>query len=169
MARLTTTRRVGSLPSADLRTRIYFRHLEPSRLEREAATFYDKVPLIRSANQDVALAMVRTQSSLQVSDLRTPRMAAHIVKFTSREEQLRLRGVRNFCRWMAKVRNRVEHDSPQWWKWKDDAFAERKADAEWAKRHGPIRGGAWVARFPPAGGQRERANRRRSSRRARRG
>jgi hypothetical protein len=88
-------------------------------------------------------------------------MAAQIFKFVSRAEQLHLRGMRNYCRWNRIIRNRATEDERS--QWNDDTYADRKADAEWAKDHGPVEGGAWVARFP------QPKVRPRSSRRARRG
>ena len=96
-------------------------------------------------------------------------MAAQILKFSSRAELLHLRGMRNYCRWMAQVKGRVAAHSPEYWQWKDEAFAEQKADAEWAKRHGPVERGAGVAQFPSPGVRSESAQRPRSPRRARRG
>jgi hypothetical protein len=69
-----------------------------------------------------------------------------IVLFVSRKDHLQRRGMRNFGRWMRKVHNRT--DPAQEVQWRDEAFLELKADREWAKRHGPLEGGARVAHFP---------------------
>lgn len=53
----------------------------------------------------------------------------------SRKDQLYLRGMR------------VDWNGPDASRWRDEAFLELKADAEWAKRHGRVEGGAAVARF----------------------
>jgi hypothetical protein len=99
-----------------------------------------------SVIEDVAFASrERNRKPLRVSCQRTP-MAAQISKFVSRADYLHVRGMRDYCRWNRCRLNRVTED--EWRQWKADAFADRKADAEWAKYHGPVEGGAWVARFP---------------------
>lgn len=72
-------------------------------------------------------------------------MPAQIVQFVSREDQFHRRGGRNFCRFMR--RNAGQVDGLEASRWRDEAFLDLKADAEWAKRHGPVEGGAVVARF----------------------
>ena len=74
-------------------------------------------------------------------------MAAHILPFVSRIQLLMRRGARNYGRWMMKVKNHVEPGSAECRQWEEEAFAEKKADADWTKRHGPVAEGATVARF----------------------
>ena len=75
-------------------------------------------------------------------------MAAQIFPFISRAQQLQICGSRNYSQWMMVTKGHVAPDGPEREQWKAEALAESKADAEWAKHHGRVDGGAWVARFP---------------------
>ncbi|HXG73100.1 MAG TPA: hypothetical protein VNJ04_21095, partial [Gemmatimonadaceae bacterium] len=75
-------------------------------------------------------------------------MAAQIIPFISRAQLLQRRGPRNFSRWKMTCYDLVEADGPERRKWQQEAAAEALADLQWAKHHGKVEGGAWVARFP---------------------
>jgi hypothetical protein len=74
-------------------------------------------------------------------------MPAKILPFVSRSEQLRLRGMRNFSRYMLLTKKFVEADGPERAEWHREAAAESKRDAEWNRRHGPVSGGASVLQW----------------------
>ena len=74
-------------------------------------------------------------------------MPAAILQFVSRAEQLRLRGGRNFARFMMFNSGRVAASSPERCKWLAEDADERCQDATWAQRHGPVHGGAIVVVF----------------------
>jgi hypothetical protein len=74
-------------------------------------------------------------------------MSAKIIKFVSRSEQLRLRGQRNYSRYMLVTKGFVAGDSLERAQWQKEDARESKRDAEWKRRHGPIPGGASVLQW----------------------
>lgn len=93
--------------------------------------------------------MVRTQSFPSGCPLGDT-MTADILQFVSRKEQLSRRDVRKFGHWMMLVKGRVNPNGPEASEWREQELLERKADAEWAKRHGTVDGERRVAQFPTA-------------------
>ena len=74
---------------------------------------------------------------------------ATILKFISRGERLRLRGLRNFAQW-NRIRLGLEPFGPRERSHLFHQQAEDEAkDRSWAQRHAPIKGGAVVLWFPP--------------------
>jgi hypothetical protein len=71
-------------------------------------------------------------------------MTARIVRFISRTEQLRLRGNRNYSRYMQVTKRFVHPMGAERRLWQQESAEESKRDAEWNNRHGPIPGGAVV-------------------------
>ena len=71
-------------------------------------------------------------------------MPAKILPFVSRSEQLRLRGMRNYSRYMLIVKGFVAGDSLERAQWQKEYAEEARRDAEWNRRHGPVPGGASV-------------------------
>ena len=73
---------------------------------------------------------------------RTPTTAppadSHVLKFVSRADQLRLRGQRNYDRYMRVIKNYVAADSPTHVQWQKESAEDAMWDAEWNKRHGPL-------------------------------
>jgi len=74
-------------------------------------------------------------------------MAARIVRFISRWEQLRLRGHRDFSRYMKLTKGLVQPDGPERRRWQEEAAEEAVQDTAWNRRHGRIEGGADMLRF----------------------
>jgi hypothetical protein len=74
-------------------------------------------------------------------------MTARLVRFISRTEQLRLRGNRNFGRYMQVTKRLVEPDGPERRQWQQESADEDIRDIEWNRRHGKIDGGAKILRF----------------------
>jgi hypothetical protein len=66
----------------------------------------------------------------------------NIVTFISRAEQLRLRGNRNYSRYMQLTKGFVEADGPERAQWQREDAQESRTDAEWNRHHGPVEGGA---------------------------
>ena len=71
-------------------------------------------------------------------------MSAKILSFVSRSEQLRLRGQRNYSRYMLVTKRFVAGDSLERAQWQKESAEEARFDAEWNRRHGPVTGGASV-------------------------
>ena len=71
-------------------------------------------------------------------------MSVKILDFVSRSEQLRLRGQRNYSRYMVVVKRFVAGDSLERAQWHKESAEESKRDAEWNRRHGPVPSGATV-------------------------
>lgn len=72
---------------------------------------------------------------------------ATIVKFVSRVEQLRLRGMRNYNRYMLFNKGFVAADGPERRQWEKESAEESVRDAAWSRRHGPVPGGAAILRW----------------------
>jgi hypothetical protein len=73
-----------------------------------------------------------------------PPVDSHALKFVSRAEQLRLRGQRNYSRYMLVVKKFVKSDSLERAQWQKEFDEEDVWDAEWNKRHGLVPGGARI-------------------------
>lgn len=73
-------------------------------------------------------------------------MALQTVRFVSRADQLRLRGQRNYSRYMLIVKGFVAGDSLERSQWQKEDAEDARRDAEWKRRHGPVTG---VARILP--------------------
>jgi hypothetical protein len=71
-------------------------------------------------------------------------MPAKILQFISRAEQLRLRGSRNYSRYMMLTKKLIAPDSPERISWQRESAEESIRDAEWNRRHCPRPGGAVV-------------------------
>jgi len=67
----------------------------------------------------------------------TPAHEATILRFISREEQLRLRGQRNYSRYMLFTKGFVAADSPERAQWQRESAKESVKDDAWNRRHGP--------------------------------
>jgi hypothetical protein len=74
-------------------------------------------------------------------------MPAIVLRFISRAEQLRLRGQRNYSRYMFVVKGFVAEDSIERAQWQKESALESKWDAEWNRRHGPVPGGASILQW----------------------
>ena len=59
-------------------------------------------------------------------------------------EQLRLRGQRNYDRYMLFTKRFVERDGPERAQWQRESAEDTMRDAEWNQRHGPLPGGARI-------------------------
>ncbi len=84
-----------------------------------------------------------------------PPVDSHVVKFVSRADQLRLRGRRNYDRYMRVIKNYVALDSPKHVQWQRESAEESERDAGWNSSHGPVPGGASI--FPWRDGQEDGA------------
>ena len=71
-------------------------------------------------------------------------MPAEILKFVSRSEQLRLRGMRNYSRYMLFVKGFVAADSLERARWQKEDAEDARRDAEWKLRHGPVASGTTI-------------------------
>jgi hypothetical protein len=71
-------------------------------------------------------------------------MPAEILRFISRAEQLRLRGSRNYSRYMMLTKGLIAPDSPERLSWQGQSAEESIRDVEWQRRHCPRPGGAVV-------------------------
>ena len=72
---------------------------------------------------------------------------SQVLKFVSRAEQLRLRGQRNYSRYMFIVKGFVDPDGPERRQWKKESAQELMQDAEWNRRRGLVPGGAAILRW----------------------
>lgn len=84
------------------------------------------------------------------------RPAARVLKFVSRAEQLRLRGQRNYSRYMQLTKGLVAADGPERAQWQQESAQESRRDTQWNQRYGPVAGGA---RILPFAGERARQRR----------
>jgi hypothetical protein len=80
----------------------------------------------------------------QLRSTTTPLVASDILKFVSRADQLRLRGRRNYDRYMLLAKKVVTADSPERVRWQRESAEESQREVEWNRRHGPIPGGATI-------------------------
>jgi hypothetical protein len=71
-------------------------------------------------------------------------MAATILSFTSRSEQLRLRGMRNWGRFLTRRGRYSSPDAEERAVLENEQAEEARRDREWVERHGPQHGGAIV-------------------------
>lgn len=74
-------------------------------------------------------------------------MAAQTLRFVPRADQLRLRGQRNYSRYMLIVKGFVAGDRLERAQRQKEYAEEARLDAEWNRRHGPGAGGAKVLVF----------------------
>ena len=65
----------------------------------------------------------------------------------SRADLLRLRGRRNYDRYMQVTKGFVNPDSPERAQWQMESAQESVRDAEWNQQHGPVPGGACILRW----------------------
>ena len=72
---------------------------------------------------------------------------AQALRFVSRAEQLRLRGQRNYSRYMRINKRFVDPDGPERAQWQRESAQESLRDDEWNRRHGPVPGGASILRW----------------------
>src|SRR5687768_6581346 len=72
---------------------------------------------------------------------------ANVLPFVSRAELLRLRGQRNYSRYMRLTKGFVDPHGPERAQWEKESAQESLRDVEWNRRHGPIPGGAKVLMF----------------------
>ena len=72
------------------------------------------------------------------------RERARVLRFVSRAEQRRLRGQRNYSRYMRITKGLVDADGPERAQWHRESAEESVRDAEWKRRHDPVPGGARV-------------------------
>ena len=72
---------------------------------------------------------------------------SQVLKFVSRAQQLRLRGSRNYSRYMRITKGFVDPDGPERAQWQKEDAQETAQDAEWNRRHGPVPGGAAILRW----------------------
>ena len=73
-----------------------------------------------------------------------PNPKATALTFVSRAEQLRLRGKRNYDRYMFLTKGFVDPDGPERRQWQKEAAQDSVRDAEWNRRHGPVPDGARI-------------------------
>jgi hypothetical protein len=86
-----------------------------------------------------------TQSDGPLQDVAWERhLPARILQFVSRVEELRLRGQRNYSRYMFVVKGFVDPNGPERAQWRKETAQESLWDAEWNERHGPAPGGARI-------------------------
>jgi hypothetical protein len=71
-------------------------------------------------------------------------MGPRILRFTSRSEQLRLRGMRNWGRFLTRRGPYSSPDAEERAVLQKEHAEEAQKDREWAQRHGPQEGGAIV-------------------------
>jgi hypothetical protein len=74
-------------------------------------------------------------------------MSTKILPFVSRSEQLRLRGMRNYSRYMLVTKRFVAGDSLERAQWQKEYAEEARRDADWNRRHGPPPSGASVLQW----------------------
>jgi hypothetical protein len=74
-------------------------------------------------------------------------MLAKILPFVSRSKQLRVRGQRNYSRYMLVTKGFVAGDSLERAQWQKESAQESKWDADWNRRHGAVPGGASVLQW----------------------
>jgi hypothetical protein len=75
------------------------------------------------------------------------RVAGQTFGFISRADQLRLRGQRNYNRYMLVVKGFVAGDSLERAQWRKEDAEESQRDADWKRQHGPVDGGASVIQW----------------------
>lgn len=75
------------------------------------------------------------------------RATATPLKFVSRAEHLRLRGRRNYDRYMLFNKGFVEADGPERRQWQKESAEESIRDVAWNRRHGPVKSGARVLQW----------------------
>ena len=75
------------------------------------------------------------------------RANATVLTFLSRAEQVRLRGQRNYSRYMFVVKGFVDPDGPERRQWQKEAAEDSVRDAEWNHRHGPVPEGARILQW----------------------
>jgi hypothetical protein len=68
-------------------------------------------------------------------------------RFVTRAEQLRLRGHRNYSRYMLIVKGFVAGDSLERAQWQKESVEESVEDAEWSHRHGAVPDGARILQW----------------------
>ena len=69
---------------------------------------------------------------------------ATVLRFVSRKEQLRLRGQRNYSRYMLVTKGFVAGDSLERAQWEKESAEESVRDDAWNRHHGPVTGGASI-------------------------
>ena len=84
---------------------------------------------------------------IRSSSTTAPPVDSKILQFISRAEHLRLRGPRNYSRYMFIVKGFVDPDGPERAQWQKEDAQESVQDAEWNRRHGPVPGGAAILRW----------------------
>lgn len=72
---------------------------------------------------------------------------SQVLKFVYRAEQLRLRGQRNYSRYMRITKRLVDPDGPERAQWRKEDAQESVQDAGWNQRHGLVPGGAAILRW----------------------
>lgn len=92
----------------------------------------------------------RPPASLVETEAPPTHTGATILPFESQAQRLHRRGLRNRGRWLMKTHGHVPFDSAEVKEWEAECAAERRADLEWAERHGPSDEGARVLRFSPS-------------------
>jgi hypothetical protein len=80
-------------------------------------------------------------------------MPEKILKFISRADQLRLRGARNYSRYMKLTKGLIAPDDPERVRWQRESAEEASRDAEWHWRHGGVPAGATLIDFRQSGAQ----------------
>ncbi len=73
--------------------------------------------------------------------------SSRVLKFVSRAEQLRLRGQRNYSRYLQLAKGFVAADGPERAQWRKESTEESRRDDAWKQWHGPVTGGARVLPF----------------------
>lgn len=69
-------------------------------------------------------------------------MPAQIFQFISRKDLLARRGARNFGRFMSVSKGFTPHNGLTHLQWQAEQRDDQRHDVVWAKRHGPVAGGA---------------------------
>ena len=91
---------------------------------------------------------------LRSSKISAPPADSQVLRFISRAEQLRLRGKRNFDRYMLFTKGFVTADGPERRQWKKEWSAEEIRDAAWDRRHGTVPDGATILQWQHESGSR---------------
>jgi hypothetical protein len=79
-----------------------------------------------------------------------------LIRFVSLAEQLRLRGSRNYSRYMLLTKGFVAAEGPERRQWLQESAEDSIRDAAWSRRHGRLPGGARILHWRHEGEQRAR-------------
>jgi hypothetical protein len=72
---------------------------------------------------------------------------SQVLRFVSRAQQLRLRGSRNYSRYMRLTKGFVDPYGPERAQWQRESAEDVVRDAAWDQRHGSLPGGARIVQW----------------------